>query len=39
MYWDINIYNPDEFDHDLTSWRHWNDGECIGEWSQVSTSG
>ena len=20
----------DEFDHDLTSWRHWNDGECIG---------
>ena len=23
--------NLDEFDHDLTSWRHWNDGECMGE--------
>ena len=22
-------YDLDEFDHDLTSWRHWNDGECI----------
>jgi hypothetical protein len=23
--------NLDDFDHNLTAWHHWNDGECIGK--------
>jgi hypothetical protein len=28
--------NLDEFDHDLTSWRHWNDGICKEHDPQMS---
>ena len=24
------VINLDEFAHGLTSWRHWNYGECMG---------
>ena len=26
-----NMYNLDEFDHDLTPWRHWNNALDCGE--------